>query len=297
MTPWLERLSIRARIVALVLAILLPVAAILAWYLAIELRQARAAADAKVTILADNTAAELERLLQRAQALLSYLAERPLVKALDPGRCDPLIAESIQLDPEPEAFGLLGMQERVRALGAVLRIHSLPGSGTTIDVNVPAAVGAFVGPAERPADDDAARPDARATDAGRLLAGVIDALDGSVAVLDRHGVILHVNRAWQAFATLQGSPDMRACGPGADCLDVCRHAAPADAIAAATLRGLTTVLEGREISFSIDYPCDTPNGRLWFRMHAAPVDDLHVLVTHTPQPEPTSPPSERARSH
>jgi signal transduction histidine kinase len=39
---------------------------------------------------------------------------------------------------KPASFGLLGMQERVRALGAALRVHSESGSGTTIEVQVPA---------------------------------------------------------------------------------------------------------------------------------------------------------------
>jgi PAS domain S-box-containing protein len=41
-----------------------------------------------------------------------------------------------------ESFGLIGMRERVRALGALLRLDSCVGSGTTISVVVPAAIAA-----------------------------------------------------------------------------------------------------------------------------------------------------------
>ena len=41
-----------------------------------------------------------------------------------------------------ESFGLIGMRERVRALGALLRVDSCVGAGTTISVVVPAAIAA-----------------------------------------------------------------------------------------------------------------------------------------------------------
>lgn len=40
---------------------------------------------------------------------------------------------------KPGSFGLLGMHERVRALGGVLHIDSQPGSGTTLEVSLPVA--------------------------------------------------------------------------------------------------------------------------------------------------------------
>lgn len=40
---------------------------------------------------------------------------------------------------KPGSFGLLGMYERVRALGGVLHIDSQPGSGTTLEVSLPVA--------------------------------------------------------------------------------------------------------------------------------------------------------------
>ena len=42
-----------------------------------------------------------------------------------------------------DSFGLIGMRERVRALGALLRVDSGAGEGTTIHVVVPAAIAAM----------------------------------------------------------------------------------------------------------------------------------------------------------
>ena len=44
---------------------------------------------------------------------------------------------------KPGSFGLLGMHERVRALGGVLHIDSQPGSGTTLEVSIPVAATAL----------------------------------------------------------------------------------------------------------------------------------------------------------
>jgi signal transduction histidine kinase len=58
-----------------------------------------------------------------------------------------------------DSFGLLGIQERVRAIGAELRVESAPGKGTTIEVTVPPSR-ATAGPAT----DQRANRGRRATD-------------------------------------------------------------------------------------------------------------------------------------
>jgi signal transduction histidine kinase len=39
----------------------------------------------------------------------------------------------------PDAFGLAGMRERVRAVGGTLRLRGREGRGTTVEVEIPAA--------------------------------------------------------------------------------------------------------------------------------------------------------------
>jgi PAS domain S-box-containing protein len=179
------------------------------------------------------------------------------------------------LPRKPESFGLLGMHERVRALGAVLRITSLPGSGTTIEVTVPPASVAKTQPTDAARDhDEAPAP------GDPQLPGIIDALDGNVAVLDRNGVVVLVNRAWREFAERNGAPGMQGCGPGTNYLSVCRDGALSDAVAQRALHGLTAVLAGSQPAFALEYRCDSPEEKRWFRMHVAPIDERHTLVTH-----------------
>jgi PAS domain S-box-containing protein len=176
---------------------------------------------------------------------------------------------------KPESFGLLGMHERVRALGAALRITSLPGSGTTIEVTVtPARV------AQRQPVVDARDHDEPPASGDLRLTGIIDALDGNVAVLDRNGVVVLVNRAWREFAERNGAPGMPGCGPGTNYLAVCRASAAGDKLAQRALHGLTAVLAGEQHAFALEYPCDSAEEKRWFRMRVAPIEGSRILVTH-----------------
>ena len=99
MTPRWPPLTVRARLIGLVLAIVLPFGALLVWHLSQQADRAREAAYDKARVLAENTADKLERLLDDHRILLAGLAARPLVAALDPAHCDPLIHDYVTLHP------------------------------------------------------------------------------------------------------------------------------------------------------------------------------------------------------
>ena len=130
-----------------------------------------------------------------------------------------------------ESYGLLGIRERVRAHGGTLRVGGSPDGGTLLEVNVPLTrpaeraappglpprptvgplteaggsmtVGAVISPAVEIEETQAlARLLSRS--AALAMQSTIDALDGNVAVLDPHGTIRFVNRAWERFAQLNG---------------------------------------------------------------------------------------------
>jgi two-component system, chemotaxis family, CheB/CheR fusion protein len=112
------------------------------------------------------------------------------------------------------------------------------------------------------------------------LQAVLDALPQHVAVLDRHGGILLVNRPWRDFAERNGARGMQGCGPGTNYLDVCRRAAVLEPDANSVLRGLADVLGGRRPAFMRQYPCHAPNEQRWFLMQAAPLSGGGCVVTH-----------------
>src|SRR5512140_3312025 len=84
----------------MVLAVVVPASGLIAWYVLHEWREARTAAYAQVRILAQDTATNIQDLLHDNEAVLRRLAERPLVRQLDPARCDPILAEYVAVRPE-----------------------------------------------------------------------------------------------------------------------------------------------------------------------------------------------------
>ena len=190
---------------------------------------------------------------------------------------------------DPQSFGLLGMRERVRAMGGQLRIEAPGERGTTIEVRLPtldlrlagAGPGAGAGSGPMPAELAEGPLGLGVWDVwGRPLQTVIDALDGNVAVVDAHGTVKLVNRAWREFAATHGDPGLAGCGPNVNYLEVCRRSAAQEPTAAAVADGLSAVLEGRDAAFALAYACDTSAGTRWFRVHAASITGGLTIVAH-----------------
>ena len=95
-----RHLSIRAQLLLLVLAVALPAAGIISYFLAHDAREASESAYAKANILAVDTAGSLDLFLREHAMVMARLAARPLVKRLDPRHCDPMAAEYLELHPE-----------------------------------------------------------------------------------------------------------------------------------------------------------------------------------------------------
>jgi two-component system CheB/CheR fusion protein len=104
----------------------------------------------------------------------------------------------------------------------------------------------------------------------RAWQSVIDGLVQHVAVLDEHGVITNVNRAWNDFARRNGDPHLRRTSVGSNYLDVTESSE--DPTAAEALLGLRAVLAGERASFRLEYPCHSPNQRRFFVMDAVRLD-------------------------
>jgi len=112
--------------------------------------------------------------------------------------------------------------------------------------------------------------------AGRLGTALWEVFPGHVALLDRDGVIVSVNRAWREFALeTGGSPT---AGLGWNYLDICAAArGEPQAREAADL--ICDALEGRRSERRLCYR----GGDRWFSMQAIPIPGRHsgALVVHT----------------
>ena len=131
-----------------------------------------------------------------------------------------------------------------------------------------------------------ARAEAVQRRAEQFMRGTLDALQDNIAIVDRDGIIVHVNRAWEAFAHANaGARPLAACLPGANYLAVCdlaaRHGADeARQVAIATRALLADPGSGE---FGLEYPCHSPQEHRWFDVHVTAFgegDERFAVLSH-----------------
>ena len=112
---------------------------------------------------------------------------------------------------------------------------------------------------------------------------VLNSLSAHVCVLDKEGVIVTTNDAWNEFGCLNLSRGVPIIDIGQNYLDVCRRASTAgDSTAQAILGGIEVVLGGSQPSFSTEYACHSPEEERWFLMRVTPLKDAKgVVISHT----------------
>jgi PAS domain S-box-containing protein len=116
---------------------------------------------------------------------------------------------------------------------------------------------------------------------------ILNCIPSTIAVLDRNGVIIAVNRPWRQFALENGIEHGKPAahtGVGTNYLEVC-HELPD--IAPNGVReahdGIQAVLDGSLPSFSLEYPSHSPTQQHWFGMTVTPLvpDGGGVVIAHT----------------
>ena len=109
---------------------------------------------------------------------------------------------------------------------------------------------------------------------------VADAWGAHVAVLDADGCVVEVNHAWRRFCR---DNDGDGLAEGSDYFAVCDAAAPAEPTAGVVVDGLRSLMAGAQDSFTIEYPCHSPDEQRWFRLTAQRLsegDRCELLVIH-----------------
>src|SRR5262249_28665102 len=104
-----------------------------------------------------------------------------------------------------------------------------------------------------------------------LNRAVLGSLAAQVAVLDRDGKIITVNKAWKRFAHEIGGEAITA-DVGIDYLDICRDNQEAwGGKSARAVEGIRAVLDGAHPHFSLEFSSHLPDGKRWFLMSATPL--------------------------
>ena len=103
---------------------------------------------------------------------------------------------------------------------------------------------------------------------------VLDSLSEHVCVLDKNGVIVKTNDAWNEFARCNSDRTIIGADVGQNYLDLCRRAiADGQSEAPAILKGMTAVMAGRELSYSHEYASHSPEEKRWFLMRVSPLKE------------------------
>jgi len=96
---------------------------------------------------------------------------------------------------------------------------------------------------------------------------VLNALSAHIAVLDHDGEVIAINSSWERFGRENGATGTGRIGVGANYLEICRNACgDYNDESKAALEGIQSVLSGNRPSFSLEYPCHSPELQRWFLM-------------------------------
>ena len=110
----------------------------------------------------------------------------------------------------------------------------------------------------------------RLNESARQVA-ILSALPASIALLDSRGNILTTNEAWQQFGRANAA-HRAGHDVGVNYLAVCDKARGDNAREASrAAAGIRAVLDGKEITFALEYPCHSPAERRWFMMTVTPL--------------------------
>ena len=108
------------------------------------------------------------------------------------------------------------------------------------------------------------RAEAALEESERFAMNTLDSLSAHIAILDRAGTILAINRAWRRFWEENAGAGVTGV-VGANYLAVCDAAVGAEAENARTFAaGMRSVLLGHEPEFSMEYPCHSATEERWF---------------------------------
>ncbi len=94
----------------------------------------------------------------------------------------------------------------------------------------------------------------------------LDSIKTTIAIVDRNGEILFVNRSWRAFAADNGA-DREQVSEGCNYFSICESsAANGCAEARSFIDQAKKVLRGEMEEFVLEYSCHSPNRQRWFQV-------------------------------
>ena len=153
--------------------------------------------------------------------------------------------------------------------GRIIWVHSQAVAETDADGQVIGWVGAITDITEQK-NSEAALAESQA-----FTQGIFDSMRSQIAVIDHQGQILSVNVAWQEFSqanSLQPGQMTPKTGVGTNYLSCCkRDFDEGDDEVVRAYDGIKDILERRCSTFSLEYPCHSPQQQRWFSLSVTPM--------------------------
>lgn len=109
----LQPQSIRAELALIVVVLALPLVALIAYGIYRDASREQSHAEGIVRQTAESTADIAARFVEDARLLLEPIARRPLVRAMDPQRCDPGLEDLLELHPRAGNFLVVNREGRI----------------------------------------------------------------------------------------------------------------------------------------------------------------------------------------
>ena len=122
--------------------------------------------------------------------------------------------------------------------------------------------------------------------AADLYKEVVNSISAHVAIIDKKGVILETNRAWDQFAN-DNDMDQTFQSVGTNYLNICEVGTEGQSEDGADVKevaqGIRGVLTGELTEFMTHYPCHSPEQKRWFVVRVVPLQEeqkAKAIVTH-----------------
>lgn len=117
-----------------------------------------------------------------------------------------------------------------------------------------------------------------------LRQNILNSIDANIAVINREGEIVEINKSWTEFAKNNQSKDFRTLGVGANYLAACACSSNEKEFSDAqnAMSGIKAVLSGSQNHFKMEYRCDSKQQKRWFLMHVTPLlqKDGGAVIAH-----------------
>ncbi|MGB5354649.1 MAG: PAS domain S-box protein [Woeseia sp.] len=122
--------------------------------------------------------------------------------------------------------------------------------------------------------------------ADSFMRSTLDSLADNIAIIDRHGDVVHVNDAWSRFAEENCTPEViTKTGKGANYLAVCAKAEQAGCAEAVLVSSALRKVLAKQTNevFQLEYPCHAPQQKRWFVVQVSAFgtgSNRHAVVSH-----------------